>query len=222
MAKGDDARTRAKLDYNQDRGEQLYSSAAANVGAQGQAFQQGYGNAMQSDQGMRDQAFSGYKDFATTGGFNPSGIAAKRSRAISPIRAAYSNAERNVNRMGSIPGKATLTARMAREQGQAASDATTGVEANLAQLVQQGKLAGNAGISQLYGTTPGQTGLFTNAVLQNTNQGIDLLQGENNRMQGIADTTLGLTKAPGKMDTALNQVLQAQQIGKNIFKPRLI
>ncbi len=218
MAKYDDKRTRNDADYNKSRGENLYNNSSQFLGAQAQQFQGDYGRAQESDTGMRNAAMSGYSDFANTGGFSPTGLAAIRSRSNSPIRAAYSNAERNVNRMGNnIPGKATLMARMAREQGQAGADATTNTEAGIAQMVQQGRLAGNQGISQLYGTTPGATSLQSRNVLENTNQGLQLNQMENQRMQGLLDTQLGLTRAPGNTDTTLNQIGAVTDIGKKIF-----
>src|SRR5262249_11237528 len=48
---------------------------------------------------------------------------------------------------GYSPGFNVLQARMAREQGQAASDAATNAEADIAQMVQQGKLAGLHGLA---------------------------------------------------------------------------
>lgn len=223
MAKYDDGRTRNMMNTNNARGEQLYSNADKFLGAQAQQFQGDYGMARQSDTGMRDAAFSGYQDFANTGGFSPTAISAMRSRAVSPIRAAYSNAQRNVSRNlsmgGTSAGQNTLMARMAREQGQAASDATTNAEAGIGQMIQQGKLAGNQGIANLYGTTPGESALFSRNVLQNTDQGLQLLGMENNRMQDILNTQLGLTQAPGNTDTTLKQAGQVTDIGRKIFKP---
>lgn len=220
MAMYDDKRTRNLLDYNQKRGENLYNNASQFVGAQGQQFQNDYGQARQSDEAMRNAAFGGYQDFAKTGGFTPGGIAAMRSRAMSPVRAAYSNAQRNLGRMGgNMPGRATMIGRMAREQGQAASDAATNTEAGLASLVQQGRLQGLGGMTNLYGTTPGASALFSRNVLENTNQGINLLQGENQRMQGLLGTQLGLTQAPGNMDKAMQWGGQVSDMVHNAMNP---
>lgn len=221
MAKGDNVRTRNMMNTNNARGEQLFNNASNYIGAQGQQFQNDYGQARVSDTGIRDAARSGYQNMADTGGFTPMGIAAMRARAISPIRAAYSNAQRNIERQramgGTSAGAKTLMARMAREQGQAASDATTNTEAGLAQMIQQGKLAGLGGLTNLYGTTPGETGLFSRNVLENTNQGINLLQGENQRMQGILNTQNELNRAPGKGGSTLNAIEQGSNIFHNIF-----
>lgn len=104
--------------------------------------------------GPYDQVLSGYSQFAQTGGFSPQDLAAIRARSISPIRANYANALRDVDRQralqgGYSPGYGVLRARMAREQGQAGAEATTGAEANIAEMVQRGKLAGLEGLSGL-------------------------------------------------------------------------
>ena len=106
--------------------------------------------------GFNPQAAAGFSQFAQTGGFSPEDLANIRARALSPVRAVYSNAQREVNRQRSLqggysPGFGTLEARMAREQGQGISDAATGAEANIAQMVQQGKLAGLHGLASMGG-----------------------------------------------------------------------
>lgn len=146
---------------------------------------------------------SGYGAFTQNGGYSPTDIAGMRSRGVSPIRAAYSNAGMEVQRQRSLQGgyspNATATlAKMAREQGQAGSDAAGNVEAQLAQMKQQGKLAGlsgQAGAMQgqlgaqqgvagaaggaanaiqgqagLYGATPGMASTFGNQIIAGTGQ----------------------------------------------------
>lgn len=108
-------------------------------------------------------SFSGFQDFAKTGGFSAADLANIRARAVSPIRAVYANAQQNVNRQralqgGYSPGFGVLQARMAREQGQGASDAATNAEASIAEMVQQGKLAGLQGMA---GTEARQSGSTT-------------------------------------------------------------
>lgn len=113
--------------------------------------------------GPYDQVLSGYSQFAETGGFSPDDLANIRARSVSPIRATYANAEREVNRQkalqgGYSPGFNVLKARMAREQGQAGAEATTNAEAGIAEMVQQGKLAGLGGLSGLVGHSGGGGG----------------------------------------------------------------
>ncbi len=223
MAKYDDKRTRSDSNTYEKRGTDIFDQNRAGVTAQGAQFQGDYGRAQASDAGMRDEARAGFSNFAQTGGFSPNDVSAMRARGTSPIRAAYANAERNINRQqsmgGTSAGKSTLMARMAREQGQAASDATTNVDAGIAQMRQQGKLAGNQGIANLYGTTPGQTALQSRNVLENTGQQLDLQNMEQNRMQGLLNTQAGLTQAPGSADRTIGQIGQVADIGRKIFKP---
>lgn len=95
---------------------------------------------------------AGYAEFAQTGGFSPEAISNIRSRALSPVRAVYSNAMQGVQRQRALQGgyspNATATmAKMAREQSSQASDAATNAEAGLSEMVQKGRLAGLAGMS---------------------------------------------------------------------------
>ncbi len=227
MAKGDEIRTRNKADYNQARGETLYGQSKAGLDAQGSMFGSQLNNAVASDEALRNNAVAGYDSFAKTGGLSPTDIAAIRSRSISPIRAAYSNAERNVSRgMNSgVSGSMNpalgglLQARMAREQGQGAADATTNAEAGIASLVSQNKLAGLGGMANLYGTTPGASALWSGNVLKNTGQQLDLNQMENNRMQGILNSWNDLTKAPGTGERYVGSATNLIDAGSKIFRP---
>jgi len=86
------------------------------------------------------------KEFADTGGYSPSQIADIRERAISPIRAVYGNAQRDVARQkrlqgGYSPNFAAATAKMARSMSSQLSDATTNINAEIAQRVASNRLA---------------------------------------------------------------------------------
>lgn len=105
-------------------------------------------------------SFSGFQDFAKTGGFSAADLANIRARAVSPVRAVYARAQENVNRQralqgGYSPGFGVLQARMARQQGQGISDAATNAEAAIAEMVQQGKLAGLQGMAGTEARTAG-------------------------------------------------------------------
>lgn len=113
--------------------------------------------------GGQPQAFAGFQKFAQTGGFSPEDLANIRARAVSPVRAVYANAQREVNRQKSLqggysPGFGVLQARMAREQGQGISDAATGAESDIAKMVQSGKLAGLQGMAGTEGSGGGGGG----------------------------------------------------------------
>lgn len=106
------------------------------------------------------QSFGGFKGFSESGGFSSGDLANIRARAVSPVRAAYANAQQNVNRQRSLqggysPGFGVLQSRMARQQGQATSDAATNAEASIAEMVQQGKLAGLQGMAGTEARTSG-------------------------------------------------------------------
>ena len=101
-------------------------------------------------------SYAGFTEFSETGGYSPEDIANMRARGISPIRAAYANAEREMGRQRSLQGGYSANAfaglgRMAREQGQAAADATQNVEAGLAEARNRGRLSGLGGMSDIEG-----------------------------------------------------------------------
>jgi hypothetical protein len=98
------------------------------------------------------KSYAGFTEFSKTGGYSADDIANMRARGVSPIRAAYANAEQNLQRGralqgGYSPNMAAAQVQMAREQGQSAADATQNVEATLAQARNQGRLAGLGGMS---------------------------------------------------------------------------
>jgi len=95
-------------------------------------------------------ALGGYRDFAETGGFTPQGLRDIRARAISPTRAVYSNAQDELNRAralggGSMNNYGAVSAKLARDVSQQVSDANVNANAGIAQMVQQGRLAGLQG-----------------------------------------------------------------------------
>ena len=129
---------------------------------QAQQAQNNWTKATEGDFQTNQNILNKFEEFSNTGGYSPQDIANMRSRGVAPIRGIYANANREVDRSkalqgGYSPGYGVLKGRMAREQSSALSDATIGVESNLAQMKQQGRLAGIAGMSQQYGTTPGMT-----------------------------------------------------------------
>lgn len=90
-------------------------------------------------------AVSVLKELARTGGYSDADISSLRARGASPIRAAYKNAERNLNRTRAIqggyaPGFASALTRMAREQGDLASEAMQKVNADIAEKVASGRI----------------------------------------------------------------------------------
>jgi hypothetical protein len=142
-------------------------------------------------------SMSGYQNFADTGGFSPQDVQNIRARMIAPIRSIYSGANRDVDRQrrlqhGYSPNYTAAKAKMAREQAYATSDATTNAEAQIAEMLRSGKLAGLSGLSQtglagrgqnlqslgtqtgLYSASPGLAGTFGNQALAASGQDIDI------------------------------------------------
>ena len=120
------------------------------------------------------KAIEGYTNFADTGGYSSQDIQELRARGISPIRSAYSNAMQGIDRQralqgGYSPNYTAAAAQMQRELPQQLSDATTNVNAGLADAIRQGKLAGLGGLTGIGGQ---EGGWKMNAAL--ANQGADL------------------------------------------------
>lgn len=223
MAKGDDARARNRIDFGANRGQTLGENLrTGTLEPNVRQFRDFYMQA--APQQMQDYSniMGGYNEFAKTGGFSPEDISAIRARSISPVRAMYANAQRDVNRQRSLqggysPGFGVLRARMAREGSQAASDAVTGAEANIAGMRQQGRLAGLQGASSLYGTTPGMTNMFGNQVLGSTGQ---LAAGVGNEMGFLNDVSrnqIAAGQLPGKGDYALGRIKDIFDLGAGIL-----
>ena len=139
---------------NQYRG--IASGGGSASGGGGGGGYGGGGGFQAAHIGYKDpfNSYAGFQDFSTTGGYSRNDIANMRSRGVSPIRAAYANAEREMSRQRSLQGGyspnafANLT-KMAREQSQGAADATQAVEAGLAEARNKGRLSGLAGMSDI-------------------------------------------------------------------------
>lgn len=204
MPKGGAERAQHAAEFGENRARQLGTNLrTGTLEPQLQQFRDFYMQSVPKQMQDYDTTMSGYQDFAKTGGFTPQGIAAMRSRALSPSRAVYQNALRNVERQrtlqgGYSPGFGTLTGRLAREQSQSLSDASTNVEASLAQMIQQGRLAGLGGATSLYGTTPAQSALFGNQVLNATGQ-----------LTGAVGNEMGM-----ESDFIRNRIAQGQMMGR--------
>lgn len=202
----------------------LLSSGGVNpstmTNIQGETYQRG---------GDVNKLIQNLQGYANTGGYSEQDQAALRSRGISPIRAAYANAERNMARQKSLsggysPNAGALAAKMAREQGSLSSQASSDVNAKIAEMVATGKLAGMQTLSPLLqheaglqaGVNQRNTQLQKDIGMYNANEisRVNALnaQGKQNALQGMTNlygTTPGLTNMFG------NQVLQnnAQQLG---------
>ena len=191
---------------------------------QNQQFWNNYMDSVNQAKGDYGNIMGQYQDFAQTGGFTPEDLGNIRARSVSPMRAVYANANREVDRQKSIqggysPGFGTLKARMSRELGQGISDASTNAEAGIAQLVQQGKLAGMQGSANMYGATPGMANMFGNQVLESTGQRLQGQQLQNNMALGLIGAQQNAQQLPGKWEGTINRVGDVMNIGSKIAAP---
>lgn len=91
-------------------------------------------------------ALANLRGLTETGGLSGDDQQNLRARGISPIRAMYATADRDMNRQRSLsggysPNYGAVTSRMARDQSSLISDATQNVNAGIAEMVQRGKLS---------------------------------------------------------------------------------
>lgn len=135
--------------YNDIMGGYLNIAGGGGAGGGG-----GGGGFAPSYMGYTDpfKSYTGFEEFSKTGGYSRDDIANMRARGVSPIRASYANAEREIGRQRSLqggysPNAVATRAKMAREQGQLGADAVQNVEAGLAEARNKGRLSGLEGMS---------------------------------------------------------------------------
>jgi hypothetical protein len=103
---------------------------------------------------------AGYQGFADTGGLTASDQANFRARSNAPVGAYYQSQQNELARLanqtgGSPYAQIAARANLARGGSQALADVSQGTESNLTNLINQGKLAGLAGVQQGYGLQGG-------------------------------------------------------------------
>lgn len=143
--------------------------------------------------GYLREAAPGYRNFAETGGYSPTDIQELRARGISPIRSAYSNSMMELNRARSLggaggsPNYIAALSKMQRDVPEQMAGAMTGVNAQLADAIRQGKLSGLAGLTGIGSTMGGLASDESGRQLQAgiANQGADL------QAQGLNAQSLG-------------------------------
>lgn len=243
MAKGDHERVenmiKDKGKYASDNLDNLRSSVSRQTGGLEQAYnlaqetqRQDYTDLMDRFKSFQPSygAYDQYSDFAKTGGYSPQNIQDIRARSISPLRAVYAQAQTNLNRNralqgGYSPNYAAASAKMSRELGQGLSDASTNVEAALAESIRSGKLAGMSGMTgidqsrnaqllqalsggtQLYGTTPAQTNMYGNQMLKSRDQQLQTQQLTQALAEMMINGTLGMSGVKGNFASAMDNVM---------------
>lgn len=193
--------------------------------------------------GYLREAMPGYRNFAETGGYSPRDIQELRARGISPIRAAYGNTMRELDRSRSLGGNGgsanyiAARSRAQRELPEQMANSMTNVNAGLAESIRQGKEFGLSGITGTGATMGGLSSQEANRMLQASlaNQGADLqsqgmreqsLQNYNqNQLAGIGGQAGLYGTTPGLASTFGNQALSSYQtqagMGANAANERL-
>ncbi len=226
----DDIMNRYKSLYNQGPSQANQQA----MGGYSQMASQGAGAGWNPEfRGAVSDSISGYGDFAKTGGFTDQGIQDIRARGIAPTRAVYENAQSNIDRQRSLqggysPNYTAATARLTRDLANSIGDQNTNVNAQIAQMVQQGRLAGLGGLSS---TGQGAQGIENQMSSINANARLGglggLLEGssigsrdQENLLRGMTSlygTTPGMLGVTGQqLLGANNDLIQGQQLSNNL------
>lgn len=115
----------------------------------------GYASGLGTAGKTLDEAEDSYRNFILSGGYKQPEIDAMRAAAMAPTTAIYKNAQDEAQRQANLTGRAFSPAalsRLTREQAASVGDVATATEANLAQLKQQGRQFGTAGLESAAGT----------------------------------------------------------------------
>lgn len=169
------------------------------------------------------------KGLAETGGLSEADQGNLRARGISPIRSVYANMQRNMDRRAAIGGGRSAnynaaSAKMARESSEQIANQVTNVNAEIAKMVQEGKLKAAPELGRMasgenefansfkiqnenqknnwFGTYTGALGDMSKYAQSSKNNDVDLLRG----MTDLYGTN------PGLVETFGSQVAQQGQL----------
>lgn len=177
-------------------------------------------------------AHSRLRGLSEDGGLNEADRGNLRARGTAPIRAVYGNMQQNMDRQRSLSGGGSAnynasSARMARESSESIAGATTNVEAQIAKMVQEGRLAATPALASM---ATSQNNLMNETRLRNSSNrnahnanNTDLLgtlnSATNSRNNQPLEALRGMTSLygtnPGLVETFGNQVNQRTQINNN-------
>jgi len=188
--------------------------------------------------GILREALPTYREFAQTGGYSPTDIQELRARGTSPIRAAYANTQAHLDRANALAGgggAANYIAASSRAQrdlpGQMA-DAMTGVNAQLAEDIRSGRLAGAAGIRGVGGDIGGlasqEAGRQLQASLANQDADLRAQQLSEQSLQNLRQSQLASMggqaslygTTPGMSSMFGNQMLQGYGLRNDMQNAR--
>jgi hypothetical protein len=200
------------------RGGQGFQWLDATNGAPGQ----GYGNGiMQGALGDYSNLMNQYQKWADTGGYSPEDLSNIRARGVAPIRSIYDSARQGMDRNRSLqggysPGYNAAMSRLAREQSQTASDASTNIEAQIAEMTNQGKRFGMGGMTSMYGATPGMANMFGNQMLQSQGQQLQAAGLQNALSLGLIGAQQGQAQIPGNWMQAMKNIAGLGAAGQTV------
>jgi hypothetical protein len=257
MAKGDHQRMQNQTDYQGGLAQNHLNNLRTNLTRQNQGLENRFNVA--ADRGLNDYnslmgsgtsilgtmmngpmrnfgAYGGYQDFANTGGFSDQNKSDFRARAVAPMRAVYSNANREVDRAKSLqggysPNYTAAKAKMSRDLSYGLGDMSTNVEASLADAIRSGKLAGLGGMTNidsallnaenqrlgmgsdmfrnmvgLYGQAPGMAQMFGNQMLNSSGQQLNTEQLQSEIMRLILGAQNNVSNTTGNFQSAMGNV----------------
>lgn len=176
-------------------------------------------------------AYGRLKSLSEDGGLNAQGQADLRARGISPIRAVYANAQRNVDRQKSLQGgysanHGAVSSKMAREMSESVAGATTNVNATIAKMVQEGKLKATPELANMAmgkNNTMNQIGMANSEnALKAAGNKTNALAGYGNAVQNESQVPMsalsGMTSlygtTPALVNTFGNQAQNNQQMNQ--------
>jgi len=181
-----------------------------------------------------------YGQFMQNGGFSPQQISAMQQQGEAGAKAAYQNAQNDAATStaltgGYAPNAGAVQANLARGQAQALASADVNTNSQIAQMVQQGQLAGAAGMggqqlaglsgltgaqlgalggmTSAYGAQPGLTSVLGNQMLGASGQG---LQGDalwNQISQMLISGQLGQSQVPSNSQQMMGNLGSMMNLG---------
>jgi len=239
MPKGDPKRIQNAIDYQGGQAQNWLNNTRNNLIPQNQDLQNraqvsyDRGNADYSNiQGRLGNyidraydpstfgAYSGYKNFADTGGYSPEDIAAMRARGEGAVRSTFDASNRRLEQQNRIMGgsstaRTAALAKNTRDLAHEVGDTDINLEASLADQIRSGKLAGLSGMTGIdsarmqealggiqgltsaYGTKPGMADMYGGLLNQSNSQMIDMQQ----LQQALAQMIMAAQQGRGNMPT---------------------
>jgi hypothetical protein len=226
----DDIMSRYRRNYDQP--DQDYGDLMNRYRQQMNTMQQGPAQATYAETPQFQEAFGSARNLASTGGISAQEEADMRSRGVSPLRSAYANASRNMERQARLGGGRSANynaaaSRMAREQGELMAQGVTNVNAGIAEQRQRGRIAGTGNMTTMgEGSSTRRNEVeMANALARNRHgettasmlggMGNLIEANQNRRQRAVEGMTSLYGTTPALVNTFGNQVQNAQQMAAN-------